>query len=102
MARRIIWTEEALTDIEAIADYIRRDSPHHAWRVVETILDVAESMCEQPYMGRIVPEFGDRTLRERFIYSYRIIYKLQDDTRLYVMAVIHGQRLLESMEDRFK
>ena len=34
-------------------------------------------------------------MRERFVYSYRIIYRVQGQT-VTVAAVIHGSRLLES------
>lgn len=36
-------------------------------------------------------------MRERFVYSYRLIYELQDES-IHVLAVIHGKRLLESVE----
>jgi len=40
-----------------------------------------------------VPEFDSKTLREVFAYSYRIIYRIEDDT-VTVAAVIHGRREL--------
>ena len=39
-------------------------------------------------------------MRERFLYSYRLIYEISDE-RMDILAVIHGRRLLESIEDRF-
>lgn len=50
-----------------------------------------------PLAGRIVPELADPTLRERFVYSYRIIYRVQNDI-VTIAAVIHGRRMLESVE----
>jgi len=38
-------------------------------------------------------------VRERFLYSYRLIYELTAET-IHVLAVIHGKRLLES-DERF-
>jgi toxin ParE1/3/4 len=49
------------------------------------------------FSGRIVPEFGDDTIREKFVYSYRIIYQIQGDT-LTVAAVIHGKRLFDKLD----
>jgi plasmid stabilization system protein ParE len=43
-----------------------------------------------------VPEFEDETLREHFVYSYRIIYRIQGQT-VTIAAVIHGKRLLEDV-----
>ncbi|MEJ2426101.1 MAG: type II toxin-antitoxin system RelE/ParE family toxin [Candidatus Thiodiazotropha sp.] len=46
------------------------------------------------------PELGQQNIRERFVYSYRVIYEIQPEA-LHILAVIHGKRLLESVEDRF-
>jgi plasmid stabilization system protein ParE len=48
----------------------------------------------------VVPEFDDPALRERFVYSYRVIYRVEPH-RLLIVAVIHGKRLIEPISDRF-
>lgn len=101
MAAGLIWSAEALADLDAIADYIHRDSPYHARRVVDAALDLAQSIAEQPKIGRIVPELDDPNLRERFLYSYRMLYAITSE-RIEIIAMIHGRRLLESVEDRFE
>lgn len=63
--------------MDALADFISRDSPVHAQRVVEEILAIGGILADQPKMGRLVPELGDDTVRERFLYSYRIIYEIR-------------------------
>jgi plasmid stabilization system protein ParE len=45
----------------------------------------------------VVPELGDPEIRERFVYSYRVIYRLEPD-RLLIVAVVHGRRLLEPLD----
>ncbi len=74
-----------------------QDSLYHAQHVVESIFDLGDSLFEQPKSGRIVPELYDPDVRERFIYSYRLIYELKDDD-IHILGVIHGKRLLESVE----
>lgn len=44
-----------------------------------------------------MPELNNPQVRERFLYSYRLIYELIGDT-IHILAVIHGKRLLESVE----
>jgi plasmid stabilization system protein ParE len=44
-------------------------------------------------MGRVVPEIGQKNIRERFVYSYRVIYRIELE-QILVVAVIHGSRLL--------
>lgn len=46
-----------------------------------------------------MPELGNENIRERFVYSYRLIYRIQEHEML-VVAVIHGKRLLEAIDDR--
>jgi len=100
MVATVIWSQESLDDIDAIAEYISRDSPYHAQRVVEALFDLGERIGEQPLIGRIVPELGNERVRERFLYSYRVLYEV-GERRIEVLAVIHGRRLLESMGKRF-
>ncbi len=97
MAQTLIWSHEALDDIDRIAEYISRDSRYHAQQVVERLFDLADELPANPKLGRIVPELADRNVRERFLYSYRLIYELQGEV-IHVLAVIHGKRLLESIE----
>ena len=100
MAARLIWSDEALNDVDAIAEYINRDSPFHARRVAQEFFAIAETLAEQPKLGRVVPELNDPNVRERFLYSYRLIYEIQND-ELHILAVIHGRCLLEAIGDRF-
>lgn len=99
MARRLTWSPEAIEDIEAIASYIERDSPWYAQIVVSRIVAAAESVIEFPEAGRKVPEIGREDIRERFVYSYRLIYRI-DSGQVLVAAVIHGSRLLQPFLQR--
>lgn len=90
----VVWSPEALEDVEAIASYIARDSGFYAAAVVEKMLATAASLNHFPQAGRVVPELNQPDLRERFVYSYRLIYRIESE-RILVTAVIHGKRLLE-------
>jgi toxin ParE1/3/4 len=94
MAYRLAWSPEAIEDIEAIASYIERDSPWYARAVVSKIVETAEAIPDHPELGRIVPEIDDKSIRERFVYSYRIIYRIEQE-RILVATVVHGSRLLQ-------
>lgn len=97
MAIQLEWSNEALEDIESIATYIEKDSPFYAKSVVSQFFEKAEIIKDFVELGRIVPELNDSTIREIFVYSYRLIYKIDSNTILFV-AVIHGKRLLENHE----
>ena len=91
MARVLVWSPEAIEDLEAIAAYIERDSPWYARAVVTKIVETAESIPQYPELGRIVPELEDAAIRERLVHRYRVIYNLSG-THVTVAAVIHGRR----------
>jgi len=97
MAQALIWSQESLDDIDSIAEYISRDSLYHAQQVVENIFERGDLLLIQPESGRKVPELNDPLVRECFIYSYRLIYEIKD-TVIHILGVIHGKRLLESVE----
>jgi toxin ParE1/3/4 len=99
VARSLVWSPEAIEDVEAIAAYIERDSPWYAKAVAAKIVETAETIPEFPELGRVVPEVGDASVRERFVYSYRVIYRIEPELILLI-AVIHGSRLLEPLIPR--
>ena len=55
MARKVVWTYEASADLEAIAEYIARDSEYYAERTVEKIIIAVEKLDKFLEMGRSVP-----------------------------------------------
>jgi toxin ParE1/3/4 len=101
MDYRVTWSPEAVEDLESIAEYIERDSTFYARSVVTKIIEASRNIEEFPMIGRIVPELGDSNIRERFIYSYRLMYQLNKQ-KILIVAVIHGKRLLENIEERFE
>ncbi len=101
MDRKVKWSPEALEDVESIAQYIARDSQFYARSTVSKILDFSDSIAKFPQVGRIVQEFNDKTIRERLVYSYRLVYKIER-FRILVIAVIHDKRLFNSISKRFE
>lgn len=94
MAYRIAWSQRALQDLEAIASYIEEDSPAYARTVVRAIVNQVKTLARFPRCGRKVPEFDDENIRELVSYSYRIIYRLEQE-EILIAAVIHGKRILQ-------
>ncbi|WP_416224043.1 type II toxin-antitoxin system RelE/ParE family toxin [Thiohalophilus sp.] len=76
MDLEVRWSPEAIEDLKAIAEYIARDSEYYARAVVTETLSISRCTGEFPLIGRIVPEIDDESIRERFIYSYRLIYQI--------------------------
>lgn len=66
MAQTLIWSKEALDDIDEIAHHIGRDSWYYANRVVEQFFELGDKIPEQPRLGRMVPEVQHEAIPERF------------------------------------
>lgn len=94
MGYKIIWSPDALDDIEAIGEYIARDSEFYAESTVFKIYEAPQSLINLPKLGRVVPEIGDETIRELFVFQYRIIYEIKSN-EIHILTVIHGKRLLD-------
>lgn len=95
MAHRVVWSPAALEDVEAIASYISRDSPRYASAVVARLRDAVRGLREHPFSGRVVPEFDDQAIRERLVYSYRLIYRVEAGV-VTIAAIAHGKQSFES------
>ena len=93
--RVLLWTEPALDDLDAIFEFISKDSEYYANSFVNEIITHTEKLLIFPEMGRMVPEYGQKYVREIIFQTYRIIYQLAQD-RILVLTVVHGRRdLLE-------
>ena len=93
MDYQVVWSLDALKDIEEIAKYIERDSHFYACAIVTKILSTTDLLSTFPLSGRIVPEEDNKNVCEHFVFSYRVIYEICDNT-IYVLAVVHGKRIL--------
>ena len=100
MDLEVKWSPETTEDLEAIAEYIARDSEYYARAVVTEILSVSRNIREFPMAGRMVPEIGNENIRERFVYSYRLVYRVESG-KILIVALIHGKRLLDNITERF-
>jgi toxin ParE1/3/4 len=91
MAYRVVWSPKAVEDVEAA--YIARDSPSYTAAVIEKVITITNDLAENAKHGRLIPEIEESTIIEQFAYSYRLIYRIEQDV-VTVAAIIHGKRLL--------
>ena len=96
---KIKWTDFALENLNAIGDYIERDSYFYAQRTVNNLFDSVKILEQHPRAGRIVPEFNNRNIRELIQGNYRIIYKLISEIDIDIITVHHSARLLRDLPD---
>jgi toxin ParE1/3/4 len=90
---RILWSPLALDRVAEIAEYIAVDNPGAAENWVNTVFGKVEELKKFPEIGRVVPEVGNKSIRELIYGNYRIIYRVEE-TRLSVLTVRHGKQIL--------
>lgn len=95
----IRWSLTAENDLRRIEEFIARDSPLHAVDFVNRIIESVEKLRTAPMIGRTVPEFNRRNLREVLFRQYRVVYLLRGDTAT-VLRVVHGARDLTRLIQR--
>jgi toxin ParE1/3/4 len=90
---KVFWTESAVSQLQAIHDYIAETSPEYALRMVDRLTKRPIQIAEFPFSGRMVPEYELNAIREMLEWPYRIIYLIQaSQSQVEVLAVVHGSR----------
>ncbi|SNS71035.1 addiction module toxin, RelE/StbE family [Ekhidna lutea] len=93
----VIWAHGARSDLRQIYDYIAEDSPLYAERFILKLIDKVNVLKEYPNSGRMVPEFENLKLRELIEGNYRIIYKIEPDSKIGIVRVHHSSQLLKNI-----
>ena len=88
---KIKWTVPAVNDLDAIREYIGRDSEFYASSFIEKILHAVDMLEKFPELGRKVPEADNPNIRELIFQNYRIMYRIVDDA-IQIIAIIRGSR----------
>ena len=91
----VIWTEPALNDLDAIADYIALDNPAAARNLVQRIFKHVDQLATHPDSGSKPPELRGWTYRQIVEPPCRIFYR-QEGNSVYILYVMRGERPLRS------
>jgi len=94
---RVVWSAEALRDLEGIHDFIARTSPRYAALTAGQLVAAVDRVRDFPASGRVVPELRDPAVREVIHGSYRIVYELRAGVA-EVLTVFRASRLLPLLE----
>ncbi|HEY8037079.1 MAG TPA: type II toxin-antitoxin system RelE/ParE family toxin [Methylobacter sp.] len=91
---KISISDSAFGDLEEIkAYYLKEGVPHIGSRIIGAIVEHIDTLCENPDIGRVVPEFGVEKIRELINPPYRIVY-LREQQSIHVVRVWRSERLL--------
>ncbi len=91
----VIWTEPALQELDAIAEYIALDNPAAASDLVQQVFDKTARLEDFPQSGRIPPELPNSVYREVVVPPCRIFYR-EDEQRVLILYVMREERQLRA------
>ena len=86
-----------MNDLQDIYDYVAKDSPKFADRLMDKIIERVDVLEHHPKIGRKVPEFDNEQIRELIEGNYRIIYRIESDDQLGIARVHHAARMLKEL-----
>ena len=87
---RLEWTDQALSDLDAIFEYLKEHTPEFIESQLNTIITAVSGLITFPGIGRPGRVAGTRelvVLGTPYIAAY-----IEDPQRVVVIAVIHGAR----------
>ena len=93
MAYQLIWSPMARLDLRDLLAYIAEDDPLAARNFARGVFSAVERLAEFPESGRVVPEFGESTIREVIRRPCLIVYRVRSEVRqVEIVRVWHGAR----------
>ena len=89
----IVWTEPALADLDAIADYIALANPEAARQLVAKIFGHVEQLTQHPKSGSKPLELRGWRYRQIVEPPCRVFYR-HDKDQVFILYVMRSERLL--------
>ena len=94
---KISFTSSALGDLQEVLEYYRdQQVPSVGEKLVGDVIRDIELLVEHPDMGRIVPEFELKYLRELIRPPFRIVYR-RDKNKIRIVRVWRSERLMTKL-----
>jgi len=91
---QVVWTEPAIADLEAIADFIALENLTAARALVQRVVQHVGQLTEHPESGSRPKELGPRTRYRQVVEPpCRIFYRF-DGERAFILHVMRTERLL--------
>ena len=91
----VIWSEPALADLDAIADYIALDNPDAASKLVKRIFQHVEQLQNHPESGSKPRELRGFRYRQIVEPPCRVIYRHDDRlSQVFILHVVRSEQKL--------
>jgi toxin ParE1/3/4 len=99
----IVWSEPALSDLDAIGDYIALENPVAASELVKRVFAHVEQLADHPDSGSRPQELRRSRYRQIVEPPCRVFYR-HDGHKVFILHVMRTERLLrkKQLESRAK
>jgi toxin ParE1/3/4 len=94
---KVVWSAPALSQLEAILEFIALDKPEAARAVASRIIDTTDHLQRFLLLGRPIEEFGHKNYRQVWIKPFWLYYRIGGDN-VYILHVRRAEKLLR-LED---
>ena len=91
----IVWSEPALSDLDAIGDYIALENPAAAAELIQRIFAHVEQLADHPESGSRPQELKRSRYRQIIEPPCRVFYRY-DGEKVFVLHVMRAERLLRT------
>ena len=93
----IVWSEPALADLDAIADYIALENPVAASELIKRVFGHIEQLVDHPESGSRPQEVGKSRYRQIVEPPCRVFYRY-DGHKVFILHVMRSERLLRKAQ----
>ena len=91
---QVVWTDPAVADLEAIADFIAIENPMAAKALVQRIIQHTRQLADHPESGSRPKELGARSRYRQIVEPpCRIFYRF-DGVQVYIVHAMRTERVL--------
>ena len=92
---QIVWSEPALSDLDAIGDYIALENPTAAAELVQRVFEHVEQLLVHPESGSRPQELKRSRYRQVVEPPCRVFYRYDGET-VFVLHIMRSERLLRT------
>ena len=89
----VIWTEPALSDLDALTDCIALEDPDAARALVQRVFHHGDQLIDHPRSGSKPPELRGWRYRQIVEPPCRVFYR-EDSNRVFILYVMRTERFL--------
>lgn len=86
----VIWSDQALEDIERLYNFLKLDNPRAAARIVKELRLAPQRLRAMPRLGQRIYEFPVSEIRRMIVGHYELRYEIRSEV-IYVLRLWHGR-----------